>query len=916
MFFPSMLIRRALANSFCKRKFIILRYSLKGFILHGLVAGPLALAGSADSLPAKIPQFIDQHCAGCHDDVEKKGDLDLWSLTEQPITPDTFQTWIKAHDRAQAGEMPPKKKRRPEKSQLDEFLELVSGEIIDTEQAMLADIGRSVKRRLNRYEYEHSVRDLLSLPYLKIKDSLPEDRTAHGYNKSGEALDVSHVQLSRYLRTAESALREAVITQVEKPEPLRRRYYSWDQFKFTRGNGPAIRKTYPVLGYEIQEDLNVRATDIQGKFIRPLPGDNSDPTRREEEAVVKVMSTYEHVEVQFDAFRAPVSARYRLKFAGYTVWMSPDYTNVTKGRRTEPIAIYSDLPPRTLRRLGHFDFGPEPSVQEIEVWLKAGETIRPDASRLVRSRPPDFKNPLLEGDGMPGVAYKWMEVEGPLFESWPPAGHKLLFGDLKTVNDPRNATDTYVIEEYPNYEPPSYTSEPNELDILDGIYNAHNMPPVREHVIVESQHPSGDADRLLKRFLQQAYRRPVSQADHDRFLGLILKALDVGHSFTESMIAGYTAVLASPGYIYHQATEGQLGGHALAERLAYFLWNSSPDEELLKLAANGSILKSDTLSRQVERMLDDPKSRRFVDAFLDYWLDLRNMGESSPDLELYPEYQLDDALVESMPEETQLYFQELIKGNLGVRYLIDADFVVVNERLATLYGIEGVRGAHFRPVELSDDSPRGGMMTQASVLKVTANGTTSSPVTRGVWIMERILGLHIPPPPPSVQAIESDIRGAKTIREQLALHRSQESCNTCHVKLDPSGFALENFDVMGGWRDHYRTTSQGKGEPVQGVGHNGYAFRYRMGLPVDAAGQLPDGRTFHDIRELKQHLLTEEEQLAKNFVEQLATYATGAPVRFSDRKQVEAILRNSKRQNYGVRTFISELVKSDLFLHK
>ncbi|MBC9867497.1 MAG: DUF1587 domain-containing protein, partial [Opitutae bacterium] len=580
MFFPSMLIRRALANSFCKRKFIILGYSLKGFILHGLVAGPLALAGSADSLPAKIPQFIDQHCAGCHDDVEKKGDLDLWSLTEQPITPDTFQTWIKAHDRAQAGEMPPKKKRRPEKSQLDEFLELVSGEIIDTEQAMLADIGRSVKRRLNRYEYEHSVRDLLSLPYLKIKDSLPEDRTAHGYNKSGEALDVSHVQLSRYLRTAESALREAVITQVEKPEPLRRRYYSWDQFKFTRGNGPAIRKTYPVLGYEIQEDLNVRATDIQGKFIRPLPGDYSDPTRREEEAVVKVMSTYEHVEVQFDAFRAPVSARYRLKFAGYTVWMSPDYTNVTKGRRTEPIAIYSDLPPRTLRRLGHFDFGPEPSVQEIEVWLKAGETIRPDASRLVRSRPPDFKNPLLEEDGMPGVAYKWMEVEGPLFESWPPAGHKLLFGDLKTVNDPRNATDTYVIEEYPNYEPPSYTSEPNELDILDGIYNAHNMPPVREHVIVESQHPSGDADRLLKRFLQQAYRRPVSQADHDRFLGLILKALDVGHSFTESMIAGYTAVLASPGYIYHQATEGQLGGHALAERLAYFLWNSSPDEEL------------------------------------------------------------------------------------------------------------------------------------------------------------------------------------------------------------------------------------------------------------------------------------------------------------------------------------------------
>ena len=153
-------------------------------------------------------------------------------------------------------------------------------------------------------------------------------------------------------------------------------------------------------------------------------GDQSDPARRHEEAVVTVMSAYEHVEIQFDEFRAPVSGRYRLKFAGYTVWMSPDFSKVSKGRRTEPITIYSDFPVRILRRLGNFDFGPEPSVQEIEVWLKAGETIRPDAARLVRSRPPHFKNPFEEEDGMPGVAYQWMEVEGPLIESWPPSGHK------------------------------------------------------------------------------------------------------------------------------------------------------------------------------------------------------------------------------------------------------------------------------------------------------------------------------------------------------------------------------------------------------------------------------------------------------------------------------------------------------------
>jgi hypothetical protein len=896
---------------------MMLPRSVNRFICLCLVTGPCAFVCNAESLPVQIPKFIDQHCASCHNDVEMEGNLDLWSLAEQPVAPDTLQTWIKVHDRAQSGEMPPKEEGRPGKSHLNKFLASVAEQIIETERRMLAVTGRSIKRRLNRYEYENSVRDLLSLPYLKIKDSLPEDRTTHGFNKSGEALDVSHVQLARYLGAADSALREAVIKQVEEPEPLRRRYYAWDQIKFTRGNGPAIRRTYPVLGYELRNDLNVKRTGKREKekFIRPLPGDHSDPARRHEEAVVTVMSAYEHVEIQFDEFRAPVSGRYRLRFAGYTVWMAPDFSKVTQGRRTEPITIYSDFPVRTLRRLGHFDFGPEPSVQEIEVWLKAGETIRPDACRLVRSRPPDFKNPFLEEDGMPGVAYQWMEVDGPLFESWPPPGHKLLFGDSKTVTNPANATDSYEIEEYPNYKRSSSAAE-QERDVLAGIYNAHNMPPPRVHVLVESQRPTEDAERLLKNFLRHAYRRPVSEADHDRFLGLILDALAKGHSFTESMIAGYTAVLASPGFIYHQASEGRLGSDALAERLSYFLWNSAPDEELLALVESGEILNPKIKGEQVERLLADPKSRRFVDAFLNYWLDLRHMADSSPDLELYPEYQLDDALVESMTKETQLYFQELIKDNLGVRGLIDSDFVIINERLATHYEIADVRGAHFRPVKLNDDSPRGGLMTQASVLKVTANGTSSSPVTRGAWIMERILGHHIPPPPPSVQAIESDIRGAKTIREQLSLHRSQESCNACHVQIDPAGFALENFDVMGGWRDRYRTTSKGEGEPVQGVGHNGYRFRYRSGLPVDASGQLLDGRAFKDIGELKQLLLSDEEQLARNLVEQLAIYATGAPNRFSDRRQIELIVKKSEPSGYGIRTLIHELVKNELFLNK
>ncbi|MDE0768929.1 MAG: DUF1592 domain-containing protein [Opitutaceae bacterium] len=879
--------------------------SASRFICVCLLACPFAL--DADSLPGPIPNFIDQHCADCHDDIEKKGDLDLWTLAEQPVTPDTLQSWIKAHDRAQSGEMPPKKKKRPKKGHLNTFLKLVSNEIIETEEQMLADTGRSIKRRLNRYEYENSLRDLLSLPYLEIKGSLPEDPTAHGYNKVGEALDVSHVQVARYLRTAEYALREAVIPQVEKPEPIQQRYYTWQQPGFRKGAGPDIRKTFPVVGLELRPDLMTRRVRETGEWIRPDLGANSDSDRKEQEAVIMLMSTYEPAEIQFNEFRAPVSGPYRLRFSGYTVWMAPDFSNLTKGRRTEPVTIYSDTSPRILRRLGAFDFAPEPSVHELEVWLKAGETIRPDASRLVRSRPPNFKNPLLEEDGMPGVAFQWMEVEGPLFESWPPPNHKLLFGDLDVATVYDEIEDTF---------------DPNDFYDLDDPVNEaaealmNSVSGNNGQVVVLSRQPAQNAERLLNNFIEQAYRHPVNEADRDRFLRLILDTLDKGHSFMDAMIAGYTAVLASPGYLYHQASLGPLDGYALAERLAYFLWNSPPDEELLRLAASGEILHPYIKSQQVERLLADARSRRFADAFLDYWLDLRYLAASGPDTELYPEYQLDDALVESIPEETQLYFLELIKGNLGISHVVDSDFIIINERLATLYDIEDVRGAHFRPVELCEDSPRGGLMTQASILKVTANGTSSSPVTRGAWIMERILGDHIPPPPPTVQAIESDIRGAKTIREQLALHRSEESCNVCHVKIDPSGFALENFDVMGSWRDRYRTTGKGQGELVPGFGHDGLVNRYRIGLPVDASGKLPDGRTFNDIRELKNLLLTDEKQLARNFVEQLTIYATGAPNRFSDRQKIDAILEISSRKNYGVRSLIHELVKSDLFLYK
>jgi hypothetical protein len=256
----------------------------------------------------------------------------------------------------------------------------------------------------------------------------------------------------------------------------------------------------------------------------------------------------------------------------------------------------------------------------------------------------------------------------------------------------------------------------------------------------------------------------------------------------------------------------------------------------------------------------------------------------------------------------------LIRQDLPARSVVSSDFTFLNERLAAHYGLPPMQGVALRRTALPPDSSRGGLMTQAAVLKVTANGTTTSPVLRGAWIMERILGQKPPPPPPNVPAIEPDIRGAVTIRQQLDQHRNLETCSACHAKMDPAGFALESFDVMGGWRDRYR--AEGKGTPEPGLAKSGQKFAFHYALPVDASGELPDGRKFHDVRELKQLLLANEEQIARNLVRQISVYATGAPVRFADREQIEAILARARPSQYGVRSLIRELVQSELFLTK
>jgi hypothetical protein len=675
--------------------------------------------------------------------------------------------------------------------------------------------------------------------------------------------------------------------------------------------------------------------------VRAGRAPNSSPDTREREAVGKVSSIFSDAGQYGWGFNAPVAGRYRIRLKGYSVWVSgggigrwfyegqgaekapvywlpvwhrPNADEIWPGRNDEPIGIYAQSPGQT-RPIGVMDFTPKPTVGEIEVQLAGGESIRTDAMRLFRTRvngtDEQYVNPLATKEGMPGYAVQWLEVTGPLEDTHTANGYRLLFDDLPMRRLRAGEKGGVPLEVVAPYSAPPIGGPA----AFGGPGGFPRSPISNVTVEVLSKSPQQDAERLLRMFVQTAYRRSVTESELQRFLGLFKRESDLGAGFARAMLTAYTGVLVSPGFVFVEEQPGKLDDSALATRLSLFLWNSTPDATLRARAERGELRKPEVLRREIKRLIEDPKSRRFVDAFTDYWLDLRKIDDTSPSATIYNDYELDEPLKLAALEETQLFFAELLRADLPARNIVAADFTYLNERLANHYGIAGVEGAAMRRVELPRDSERGGLMTMASVLKVTANGTTTSPVLRGHWITERILGIETRPPPPNVKAVEPDIRGAVTIRQQLAQHRDNPSCASCHIKMDPPGFALENFDVMGARRERYRAVAENV-KPEPGYGLNGQAFAFHYGLPVDAAGELPDGRAFGDVKQFKRLISNDEVTIARNLARQLVVFATGAPVRFSDRDELERILQRASVRKYGVRTLVEEIVRSELFQTK
>ena len=775
-------------------------------------------ASTAHLISAGMPRaFLEDHCYDCHDAETRKGGLNLEALAPSFATQEERARWTLVFDRIERGEMPPAKKPRPPAEAQRAALDWIGSNIHDAEMRAHAAEGRTLARRLNRVEYQNTIRDLL-LVNVDVQSLLPEDGAAAGFDNVDTALDVSAIHLEKYLEAADVAL-DAAIVKVPRPETRKQHitYYDADP-------GGAL----------------FRAIHGNRRQILALP-DATVFTNEGVPGTAKVLPK----------FRAPYPGRYKFRLSAYA-WQSdrPMTAIVLTGNQTgdhgkTSITQVFSAPPGA------------PRVFEWEEELEKGGSIR-----LMSREPCKGADEKLEDYHGPGLAVQWVEVEGPILGEWPPPSHTRLLGDVNL-----------------------------------------------------GKGTLADAEKILRNFLPRAFRRPVSNADVMPFLGFVRARLAKGAKFEDALRAGLRAVLASHDFLYLQNAPGPLNDFALVVRLAYFLWSSMPDDTLFALAQKHQLAEPATLRAQVERMLADPKASAFTTNFTGQWLKLRDMDATIPDKKLYPEF--DEVLAWSMVRETQGFFDELLKGDLSVLNFVQSDFAILNSRLAEHYGIPGVDTHEFRKVALKPEWHRGGVLTQGALLKVTANGTNTSPVPRGAFVLARILGRPPPPSPKDVPAIDPDTRGATSMREQLERHRADVSCAVCHAKIDPPGSALESYDVTGRWREFYRKPDGGDDLIV--VGERGRKYKFGHGARCETDGVLPNGAKFANIDEFKSALLADaatREQIVRAFAERLLVYATGHALDFADRAAVTQIVDNTRAKNHGLRSLIHEVVQSQTFLSK
>jgi hypothetical protein len=752
-------------------------------VLVALAAGAAPGEVVAGQFEEQVRPFLAKFCTSCHGGDAPKAELALDRFADLASASKDRAVWDKVLENLRSETMPPDDQPQPVAAQRKAVIGWIETQFPQLDCNGPKDPGRVTIRRLNRTEYDNTVRDLLGCDFHPA-DDFPADDVGYGFDHIGDVLSMPPILLEKYLAAAEHLAEKAIY--VHRPDKA-----PWQRFPATAAghNGGGQRGSFWGLASEGEV-----FTDVEF----PSPG----------EYILRGRA--------FGDQAGNEPARMAFRLDGKQVY------------RADVTAVES-----------------EPAVYERK--LRVGPGKRRFALAFVndyyRPQDPDPK----QRDR--NLAIEYLEVQGPL---------------------------DYTPPELPESHRNIIFCAPEAKDKQD----AHRC-----------------AMKILKRFASHAFRRAAAPDEVERLAKFVDRAIDEGESFERGIQLAIEAVLVSPHFLFRVELEPQgaapqsthpINEFELATRLSYFLWSSMPDDELFRYAFDGTLRKGDHLALQVRRMLKHPKSRALVDNFAMQWLQVRRLKRATPDTKRFPAF--DDDLRQAMLQETELCFAHVMKEDRSLLEFLDADYTFLNERLARHYGIAGVTGNEFRLVKLTDPD-RGGVLTQASVLTVTSNPTRTSPVKRGKWVLEQLLGTPPPPPPPGAGELRDDEQVALTgsLRQRMEQHRANPACAQCHARMDPLGFGLENFDAIGAWRDRDGN------------------------FAIDASGTLPDGSSFKRPSELKAILKVRKDDFARCFTEKMLTYALGRGLEYNDKCLVDEVAAALADDGYKFSTLIQRIVAGDPF---
>lgn len=812
-----------------------------------------------------VAPFLKKYCQECHAGAKPQGEfsVELPRLAIDFGDPAARARWREVVNVLNSHEMPPEGKPQPQAQEVAAVVDWVTSQAVRAE--LILREQSIVLRRLNRAEYQNTIRDLIGVDFDPA--IFPQDPAAGGFDNNGSALSLSPLHMELYLSAAQTILDRALV-EGERPPTIRWRFEpkagaaDRTRLRLDPRNNPIVnggnnqQEGNWVVVHHNSWDKGVGARDFRmatpGMYVIRVHAAGRIPSR--EQVVSSAEAFLRHRRDEQDT-KNPNGKRFTQE--QYERDLEHFKTHRMYDYGPPRVKLNQQLGPQP-RTLAEFDVTATPDKPAIYEFPARFTTESAGVGfEYAYAIPRELENFWMQGHdkfARPELLIDWFEIEGPMYDAWPPSSHtSILF--------------------------PSPLQQTNETQY------------VRE---------------VLTRFMRKAYRRPVTPDEVNAKLAHFTAARQE-KSFLEAIKRPLMAVLTSPHFLYlvePTGTEGTepLGDHALAARLSYFLWSSQPDDELNRLADQGKLRDPDVRRMQVNRMLGDPKAAAFVANFTGQWLGLRDVGANPPATDLYPQY--DRHLETSIVGESEAYFREFLQYDLDAREMIRSDFVTINERLARYYGIPNVRGDEFRRVTVPAGVERGGIVTQASILTITSNGTRTSPVKRGTWVLKTLMGIDPGLPVANAGEIAPKVPGIDkaTVRKRLEIHRELPQCARCHSKIDPLGFALENYNAAGEWR-------------LQ----EGFGYKGRIGRDdpvIDASSQMPDGTSIVGVRGLQDALLAKEDLFLSALTSRMMTYALGRELGLADQPTVAAAVDSMRQQNYTLRSLIQFIAHSEAFTTK